>query len=249
MNPSRPVSAKSKATSPVAFFFGPLVRVLLCVLLLGAQVSGAQAETWRVGVRAVVDGDTLVLSGGERLRLRGIDAPELARNGGPGQYYGATARQVLAGLVDGQTLVLDRSELDTDRYGRLVGLARLPDGRLVNLLMVEAGAAFVYPHASDRDRALAASLLSAQSRAMEQGRGFWPGLLASPGAGGGFVGTRNSKRFHVLSCAQGRTIGAANRVHFSSLREAFAAGYAPARECTPWPLDKGRQTSSRSQEP
>jgi len=234
------MSANSKATNPVAFFFGRLVRAFLCVLMLASLAQGARAETWRVAVEAVLDGDTLVLSGGERLRLRGIDAPEVYRNGKSGQYYGADSTKILAAFVSGQDLVLDRRELDTDRYGRLVGVARLTDGRQVNLLMIKAGAAFVYPHSSDKDRKLAVDLLAAQNAAMEQGRGFWPGLLSSPMARSGFVGTKNSKRFHVLSCANGRTISAANRVNFSSLRDAFAAGYAPARECTPWPLESGR---------
>jgi micrococcal nuclease len=136
--------------------------------------------------------------------------------------------------------MLDRDELDTDRYGRLVGVARRIDGRVVNLLMIEHGAAFVYPHPSDKDQGLARRLLVAQISAMSRGAGFWPHVLGLPGAGDGFVGTRNSRRFHVLSCRQGRKISPANRVFFSSLREAFAAGYAPARECTPWPVDTGR---------
>ncbi len=239
MNPDRNVNANSKATYRVAFFFGPLLRVFLCVLLLAALASGAQAKTWRVKVKAVVDGDTLVLASGDRLRLRGIDAPETSRSGG-GQYYGKQSREHLSELVFGRHVMLDRGELGTDRYGRLVGLASLDDGRLVNLLMVEAGAAFVYPHSSDQDRALARRLLAAQITAMEQGRGFWPALLSSSGARAGFVGTKNSKRFHVLTCAQGRKIKTANKVYFSSLQDAFAAGYAPARECTPWPAEKGR---------
>lgn len=241
MNPSRNRNVKSKATNPVAFFFGALVRAFLCVLVLGALAQGARAEAWRVAVEKVLDGDTLVLSGGERLRLRGIDAPEVSHKGRAGQHYGAESAKILAAFVSGLDLVLDRNELDTDRYGRLVGVARLAGGEQVNLLMVKAGAAFIYPHSSDKDRRLAIDLLAAQNEAMEQGRGFWPGLLSSPGARAGFVGTKNSRRFHVLSCAQGRTISAANRVYFSSLRDAFAAGYAPARECTPWPSEADRQ--------
>jgi micrococcal nuclease len=240
MNPDRNVFTHSKATTPVAFFFGRLVRTFLCALVLASLAQGAWAETWRVAVEKVLDGDTLVLSGGERLRLRGIDAPEVSYKGKIGQYYGAESAKILSSFVSGRVLVLDRSELETDRYGRLVGVASLAGGGQVNLMMVKAGAAFVYPHSSDKDKRLAIELLAAQNEAMEQGRGFWPGLLSSPRARAGFVGTKNSRRFHVLSCAQGRSISAANRVYFSSLRDAFAAGYAPARECTPWPFESGR---------
>ena len=240
MNPDRNLIPHFKATPPVAFFFGGSARAIFALLMVLCLASGVLAGEWRVTVSAVLDGDTLVLEGGERLRLRGIDAPEVSHKGRAGQYHGRKSTERLAALVSGRTLVLDRDELDTDRYGRLVGVARLTDGRVVNLLMIEHGAAFVYPHPSDKDQGLARRLLDAQISAMSRGAGFWPHVLGSSGAGAGFVGTRNSRRFHVLSCRQGRMISPANRVFFSSLREAFAAGYAPARECTPWPLESGR---------
>lgn len=187
-----------------------------------------------------MDGDTLALRGGERLRLRGIDAPEVLHKDKPGQYYGTESMKVLSSLVAGQDLFLERAELDTDRYGRLVGMARLGDGRVVNLIMIEEGAAFVYPHASDKDSEMARKLFAAQVTAIGRGNGFWPQVLGSPDALTGFVGTRNSRRFHTVSCPLGREVKARNRVTFSSLREAFSAGYAPARECTSWPLVKGR---------
>ena len=240
MNPDRNPIRISKATLPVAFFFGALRTLAAAAVVLCLLAQAGMAGDWRVRVEKVLDGDTVVLDGGERLRLRGIDAPEVGHKGAPGQYYGREATDALAVLVAGKTIALDRDELGRDRYGRLVGLARLGNGRLVNLAMIEQGAAFVYPHPSDKDRELAGRLLAAQARAMAEGQGFWPEVLGSSGARAGFVGTKNSRRFHDPSCAQGRTINAANRVFFSSLREAFAAGYAPARECTPWPVDSGR---------
>jgi micrococcal nuclease len=235
MNPSRGTTRFFKATS-VAFFFGLLVRLGLAGLILVVLAHGAWAGTWRVRAAEVLDGDTLALASGERLRLRGIDAPEIRHKGRPGQYHGEESRRILWALVKGRDLFLDRSELDTDRYGRLVGQARLGDGRVVSLLLVETGAAFVYPHASDTDRDMARRLLAAQVSAMNRGLGFWPKLLASPGAEKPYVGTRASRRFHTMSCATGRKVKPANQIRFSSLREAFAAGYAPARECTPWPV-------------
>jgi len=240
MNPDRDPIRLSKATSRVAFFFGALRPVLAAVLVLCILAPAVFAGDWRVRVEKALDGDTLVLVGGERLRLRGIDAPEVGHKGAPGQYYGPEAGKALSKLVEGRDIRLERDELDRDRYGRLVGVARLGDGRLVNLAMIEQGAAFVYPHPSDKDSGLTTALHAAQVAAMAQGKGFWPGLMRSRAAEQSFVGNRNSRRFHVLSCPQGRTVKSANRVRFSSLREAFAAGYAPARECTPWPPQQGR---------
>ena len=240
MSPRPGETTHPKATPGVAFFFGLPVQVILGAVLLLFLTQGALAETWRVGVGKVLDGDTLILDGGQRLRLRGIDAPEVSRHNTSGQYYSRESRDRLAALVSGRILVLDTEELGTDRYGRLVGVARLADGGMVNLLMIEGGAAFVYPHASDKDRDLTRRLRAAQTTAMDHGQGFWPTLLRSRGAKAGYMGTKSTKRFHALSCVQGRKVGAANRVYFSSLQEAFAAGYAPARECSPWPAETGR---------
>ena len=245
MSPDRKPLPRSKATpQKVAFFFGlPRVVLAACVLLC-LLVQAASADGWRVRVRKVLDGDTVVLEGGERLRLRGIDAPEVGHGDAPGQFYGREAGLVLESLVSGRLIVLDRDELDRDRYGRLVGLARLEDGRLVNLAMIEHGAAFVYPHHADADRDLAGRLLAAQLSAMARGEGFWPGVLRSSAAGREYLGNRSSKRFHALSCPQGQKVGQTNRIRFSSLEEAFRAGFAPARECTPWPPERGRQVTT-----
>ncbi|MET0326963.1 MAG: excalibur calcium-binding domain-containing protein [Ilumatobacteraceae bacterium] len=69
----------------------------------------------------VVDGDTVDLSTGERVRLIGIDAPE---NGSCGAAE-ATAR--LTALVGGQTVaVVAGARDDVDRYGRLLRYVEIP---------------------------------------------------------------------------------------------------------------------------
>lgn len=224
-----------KATS-VAFFFGCLTRISLACLICCCLALSAAAQTWRVQVADVLDGDTLVLSTGERLRLRGIDSPEIRRRDKPGQYFGTESRKILTALVRGRDIYLDRQELGADRYGRLVGVARLGDGRLINLVMIEEGAAFVYPHSSDKDKDLAKRLVAAQVTAMRRGQGFWPKILSLPAARKGYVGTISTRRFHTLGCSTGQQVKKRNQIHFSSLGEAFEAGYAPARECTPWPM-------------
>ncbi len=236
MSPSPSPSRLQKATSRVAFFFTPRPWLACLTLLLLAQ--GVWAETWRARVSKVLDGDTVVLEGGERLRLRGVDAPEVRHGDAPGQYFGRESAAILRELAQGRDLFLDRSELDTDRYGRMVGTARLADGRVLNVVMIEAGAAFAYPHASDKDEDLAERILQAQRLALSRGAGFWPVILALPKANAVCFGTQSSKRFHVETCSIGRRIKRKNLVVFSSLREAFDAGFAPARDCTPWPSDR-----------
>ncbi len=92
-------------------------------------------------VTYVFDGDTVKLADGGRVRLVGIDAPELGGRGRPTQPYGRKSQFYLNDLVVGQTIDIRR--LGVDRYGRILGEIFL-EGRNINLMMVEAGMAEVY---------------------------------------------------------------------------------------------------------
>lgn len=83
-----------------------------------------------IAVLAVLDGDTIVLDGKVRLRLREIDAPELKYCGG------VQAKELLESLVKGKRIVL--SEYLLDQQGRPMALV-YQDSLLVNLAMVESG--------------------------------------------------------------------------------------------------------------
>ncbi|NDK31143.1 thermonuclease family protein [Nesterenkonia haasae] len=65
-------------------------------------------------VTRVVDGDTVEIEGGQRVRLLGIDTPE------QGECHFETASARMAELVQGQTVTLTRDGEDTDRYDRLL---------------------------------------------------------------------------------------------------------------------------------
>lgn len=100
-------------------------------------------------VSLVQDGDTVLLADGRRVRLIGINTPELGRNG-RGAEPGALAardrlRQIL--FANQQALGLRFDQERHDRYGRLLAHAFLADGRnLTELLLAEgAGAQLVVP--------------------------------------------------------------------------------------------------------
>ena len=133
-----------------------------------AAIPAAAAATPKVirdllgRVTAVHDGDTLTLLVGttqHKIRLNGIDAPEL------GQAYGTRARQFLSALVFGKTVTV--RVVDVDRYGREVGDVYV-GGVLANAELVRAGMAWHYKHYS-KDATLAE--LEVQARAEK--RGLW----------------------------------------------------------------------------
>lgn len=78
----------------------------------------------------VLDGDTFVISGKQRVRLKRVQAPKLK------YCYGKEAKQKLKELILGKEVFL--TSIVTDRYGRLVALVYL-DNTLINKLMLEQG--------------------------------------------------------------------------------------------------------------
>lgn len=144
-----------------------------CILLLAALFAAdAAAQELRGMVKAVHDGDTLVLVGRGvgrmTIRLYGIDAPETRKPEKPGQSYGAQAKRVLMYKLLGREVVVTLRE--HDQYGRGVGIVR-SEGRDINAEMVAEGQAWAYrrhlegPYASDYIRL--------EEQARRQRRGLW----------------------------------------------------------------------------
>jgi micrococcal nuclease len=148
-----------------------LATVLLALVACAASAGeeGGPAEQRAAVVERIVDGDTLVVRGGARVRLVQIDAPEAG-----GECYAAASTRELARLArPGTLVVLDADpRLDrVDRYGRLLRYVR-SGGRNLNVELVRRGAATPYFFDGDRGRH-AGALLSAVSAARIARRGMW----------------------------------------------------------------------------
>ncbi len=91
---------------------------LTLALLCGLQAGSAMASTWTGVVTHVSDGDTLwVVPEGRskkiKVRIKGIDAPELCQN------WGLQSREALRAQLMGQVVQVHSAELD--QYGRTLG--------------------------------------------------------------------------------------------------------------------------------
>lgn len=192
----------------------------------------------RTSVASCLDGDTMQLTDRRRVRLAGIDTPELRPRKGRPQFYAREARELLSSLVRGQEVLLFAVDAEgKDKYGRIVADVRLGDGRSLNGIMVREGAAFFYPH-QGLDTAYQDWLLALQADAIRERRGMWAEVLSRPEALKNYTGNRNSLRFFPSDCPDARKIKPRNRIHFGTLMDAFMAGYAPARVCPFWPEEK-----------
>lgn len=196
------------------------------------------------GSAAVIDGDTLRI-GKERVRLFGVDAPEL------GQLCGEPEARISCGLkaadwlrnrVEGRRL--DCSVVDRDRYSRIVARCRIA-GLDIGGALVEAGWATAY-------REYGFDYVKAEARARAARRGMWaigfvqpqdyrrarlkalppqkpinPNCLVK-----GNVGSKGAKIFHLPDSRDYSAVRIDERRGerwFCSIAEATAAGWRPAR--------------------
>lgn len=100
-------------------------------------------------VAHVIDGDTVELATGERIRYLLVDTPEIHE---PIGCFGTEATEFNRSLVEGKTVQLTYDELCYDRYDRLLAYVEL-DGRSVNELLLTRGFACVLhisPNGDDR---------------------------------------------------------------------------------------------------
>ncbi len=124
-------------------------------------------------VEEVVDGDTIVVAGGTRVRLIGVDTPETKDPRTAVQCFGAQAHAFTAGLLpEGTAVRLVHDVERRDRYQRtLAYVYRASDGLFVNATLVAEGyaQAATYPP----NVAHAEELTALARAAREEGRGLW----------------------------------------------------------------------------
>jgi len=195
----------------------------------GCAPSAPSGQPAAAVVAQVLDGDTLVLAGGQKVRLLGIDAPELEKAGQPAGFLAHKAKKVLTDLASGQQVRLHYDALRYDRYGRLLAVLYLADGTNLNRELVRQGLARVYtipPNLRFREE-----LLQAQREAILAQRGIWRQALKQDEPY--YVGNKNSHILHRPHCPLGEKTAPGNRVRFDSKTQALLGGFSPCRSCQP----------------
>ena len=152
------------------------MRRILAVLLVAAGCRTAVAATDQATVERVVDGDTVDVRIGdrrERVRLLGIDTPEIHVERGPPDCFGPEASSFTKALLPTGTPVrLERDVVGRDDYGRLLVYVYLAaDGRMVNEAIVAGG--FATPLSIAPNDAYASRFVDAATTAEAAGLGLW----------------------------------------------------------------------------
>ena len=147
----------------------------------------------------------------EKVRLIGVDTPEMNIKTGDPQPYALESTLFTQEQAEGKTVRLSADPLDDDRdkYGRLLRYATLPNGNLLNLELVRRGYGFAllaFPF-EWRDR-----FAEAEIEARREGRGLWaPGRI-------------ESIRYQDAPSREGRVVAARGRVVAAKTLDTRASG-------------------------
>jgi len=129
----------------------------------------------------VIDGDTIDISTGERVRYIGVDTPETKHPIKKVECFGKEASGKNKELVLDQEVRLEKDVSDKDRYGRLLRYVYIParpgggDALFVNDYLARNG--FAHAATFPPDVKFSEQFLSAEREARENSRGLW-----APGA-------------------------------------------------------------------
>lgn len=161
--------------------------LLVGLPLLPASAVSPNDDVIKTRVISVYDGDTFTVQidgEEEKVRLLGVDTPELKANGTKTTCGGDKAKALTSALVLNKevALVRDPQNDNRDAFGRLLRTTKL-NGRLdIGILLLITGNAAVYERAEFAAKPL---YLKLQKRAQAAKRGIWGecgGLLLAPEA-------------------------------------------------------------------
>lgn len=141
------------------------------------QITLQEEQNQFYPVVKVVDGDTIdvrIEQNVARVRLIGIDTPEVVDPRKPVQCFGKEASDKAKGILTGKSVRLesDPTQGDKDKYGRLLRYVFLEDGTLFNKLMIEQGYAHEYTYHSNPYK-YQLEFIAAERSAREQNLGLW----------------------------------------------------------------------------
>lgn len=145
-----------------------MVIFFALVALLAAKLNMRPPAELLAGKAYVIDGDTISIAG-NHVRLKGIDAPELAQDCGDGAAQtacGKISRQALIKIVGGREVRCEAS--GRDKYNRSVAICYVGETNL-NRAMVEAGQAVAYGDYHDT-----------QAEAARAHKGLWASRFETP---------------------------------------------------------------------
>lgn len=173
-------------------------------------------------VSKIIDGDTFELSDGSRVRLIGVDTPEIDR-----PYYDRAVAQAES-LLLGKRIKYETDVETRDRYGRSLWYV-FADSVFVNDAMIRNGMGRVYLFESNLK--YAERLIESQKQARRESRGIWS--LPDPPREEYYIALKGSFRFHRPLCMSIKGADPEKKVKYQSRDSLLDLGMSPCRNCRP----------------
>ena len=143
---------------------------LLVLTLLITSMSCVIPQGNTVLVTRVIDGDTIEIEGGAKIRYIGIDAPEIAYAQQAGEFFGQEASEKNRELVEGKRVYLEKDTQNEDDHGRLLRYVWVND-MMVNAELVKLG--YAYSYTCPPNVKYQKYFLQLEEEAREQEQGLW----------------------------------------------------------------------------
>jgi endonuclease YncB( thermonuclease family) len=161
------------------------MQILITIAVMGVAVLqtssfGGLKQSAPVLVRAVIDGDTIDVATVGRVRLLGIDAPEVGHRFDTAAPFGREARDRLTSLVLNRWVRLEQEGVAVDTYHRHLAYVITGDNQFINAVLVREGLARVSARVP---LTRLAELRRAESEAQSGRRGMWGSAPQIPRAG------------------------------------------------------------------
>jgi micrococcal nuclease len=147
-----------------------ILRTLAIAAIAAIHLAHAPTRTDPVLVRVVFDGDTIDVASMGRVRLLGIDAPEVGHRFDGAAPFGREAKERLTSLIAHRWVRLEFDGRREDVYARHLAYVLLEDGTFVNALLVKEGLARVSTRVP---LARLDELRRAEAEARDHRRGIW----------------------------------------------------------------------------
>ena len=139
--------------------------------LVGADSISVQPGYAYYRIKKVFDGDTVLLDDDAKVRLLGINTPEIESSKKGEEPVAAKAKQYLQSLIAGKKVRLETDAVEYDKYQRKLAHLFTEDGEHLNLILVEQGLATVNIHPPNLLHL--ERLIQAQQVAEKRSIGIW----------------------------------------------------------------------------
>ena len=181
----------------------------------------------------VVNGNTIVLSNGEQVRLIGVGIPKTTQLKKSAEYITKETSAFTKRMVKGKKVRLEFDQQERDTSGQLLAYVYLVDGTFLNAEIIKQGYGRVDPLFPFK---YLKEFRNYEKKAQGDKTGLW--AAKAPAQEPKYIreyymGAKNSTIYHQPNCTLIRKVNPLDRKMFNSVKAAVNAGYLPCKICKP----------------